>query len=351
MLKRMTLLIVLTGMLGVLVYEYTQEPVEEAPQIAKLGDHKELEREKIEVEEVDSLARFEATLDILGQSTDAIVSAYGEPVRKEPSAFGYESWVYNGEGADYMVIGIEEGEVVTAFLSGEPVAAILGEESRSFADLSSEYSFEPEVEASTDHGWVTFKLNDSDVSMRPITAVGDHWMQVYMDVHTDQVSSVRLMNEEILLRQRHYSYSPPQALPETPEISEEEWKQVEEANARQIFDLTNSIRHTFELEPFGWSDEVADVAYLHSKDMNDQQYFDHVSPTRGDLGARFQTGEVPYDMAGENIAANYVDGLAAVEGWLNSEGHRVNLLHQEFRYLGVGVHREYYTQNFLKPQA
>ena len=85
--------------------------------------------------------------------------------------------------------------------------------------------------------------------------------------------------------------------------------------------------------------------------MHDEQYFDHVSPVKGNLADRFNTGEVPFAMAGENIALKYVDGIAATEGWLNSEGHRVNLLHEEFTFLGVGVYEDYYTQNFLKPQS
>lgn len=51
---------------------------------------------------------------------------------------------------------------------------------------------------------------------------------------------------------------------------------------------------------------------------------------------------------GENIAYNYVDGPAAVEGWLNSEGHRKALLNQDYTHLGVGVKEKYYTQNFIK---
>ncbi|MEK1830243.1 CAP domain-containing protein [Priestia megaterium] len=54
-------------------------------------------------------------------------------------------------------------------------------------------------------------------------------------------------------------------------------------------------------------------------------------------------------MAGENIASNYQDGIAAVEGWLNSEGHRKALLNKEFTRLGVGVYEKYYTQNFITP--
>lgn len=60
-------------------------------------------------------------------------------------------------------------------------------------------------------------------------------------------------------------------------------------------------------------------------------------------------GNISFKVAGENIAAQYVDGLAAVEGWLNSEGHRVNLLDESYSHLGVGVYQRYYTQNFMIP--
>lgn len=55
-----------------------------------------------------------------------------------------------------------------------------------------------------------------------------------------------------------------------------------------------------------------------------------------------------FQQAGENIAYNYVDGPAAVEGWLNSEGHRKALLNEDYTHLGVGVDHKYYTQNFIK---
>jgi uncharacterized protein YkwD len=57
---------------------------------------------------------------------------------------------------------------------------------------------------------------------------------------------------------------------------------------------------------------------------------------------------VPFQMAGENIAAHYVDGPAVVEGWLNSKGHRESLLSGDFTHLGVGVYQKYYTQNFIR---
>ena len=55
-----------------------------------------------------------------------------------------------------------------------------------------------------------------------------------------------------------------------------------------------------------------------------------------------QRGKVGFQLAGENIAAQHSDGVAALQGWLNSEGHRKNLLNEQFTGLGVG-----YTISFI----
>ena len=93
---------------------------------------------------------------------------------------------------------------------------------------------------------------------------------------------------------------------------------------------------------------TAEVAYLHSREMTDAPEGTHVSETKGDLEKRLDAGHVKYRAAGENIAANYVDAAAVMEGWLNSKGHRDAMLNEEFTGLGVGVYKKYYTQNFIR---
>ncbi|MDF4730304.1 CAP domain-containing protein, partial [Vibrio parahaemolyticus] len=105
-------------------------------------------------------------------------------------------------------------------------------------------------------------------------------------------------------------------------------------------------RHNLPL--LAWDQQTADVAIGHSKDMKDNNYFSHDSPTLGTLGDRLQRGKVGFQLAGENIAAQHSDGVAALQGWLNSEGHRKNLLNEQFTGLGVGVYDKFYTQNFIR---
>ena len=63
--------------------------------------------------------------------------------------------------------------------------------------------------------------------------------------------------------------------------SEEQWREIERGSERQIFDITNVIRERFGLVRLDWDSEVAHVAYGHSKDMFENDYFAHESPVSG----------------------------------------------------------------------
>jgi uncharacterized protein YkwD len=309
-----------------------------------------VEEEKEIVAEPGAEETIEPSLDdsLIGMQTSDIVQEYGEPTRKDPSSFGYEWWAYENSQY-YTLIGVEDDEVVTAFLTWSSLddrKTILGE---SYETLNEQYDFSRQVELQIDSNQYQFQLTEQDVRMRPLVKVGDVWMQLYFDVHTNELSSIRYLTDELLVKQRPYSISYRGSLLEVEEYTEEEWREIEEGQERQIFYFTNVLRDRHELEPLEWSEEVSEVAYMHSLDMESSQYFSHTSPNYGELSDRFDRGEVQYRLAGENIAAKYVDGLAATEGWLNSEGHRVNVLHTEFSELGVGVYRDFYTQNFMTP--
>ncbi|MDQ0206475.1 CAP domain-containing protein [Alkalicoccobacillus murimartini] len=286
---------------------------------------------------------------IIDKSEDEVIQTYGEPERKDPSSYGYEWWIYPINNHSYLQVGLEDGEVVTFYYSGDELKDSVFNEGVTYERLSSELDFESTIEVDNDMGTFEFRLTEDDLRARPLVPYGDNWLQLYFDIHTGELSTVRMLTTDLLLKQKPYSITYRGTLPEIEPLSAEKWKAIEAGEEKQIFHLTNLIRDKHGLEPYKWNEEVRDIAYKHSLDMEINDYFDHVSPTYGKLDARFITGQVPFKTAGENIALGYVDGAAAVEGWLNSEGHRVNLLHEEFTELGVGVYEKSFTQNFLTP--
>ncbi len=106
---------------------------------------------------------------------------------------------------------------------------------------------------------------------------------------------------------------------------------------QRVFDLTNVERVNNNLPPFTWNDSVAVVARAHSVDMMNRGFFAHVNPDGITLGQRLRIGGVKYGYAAENIARGYGTPERFVQGWMESPGHRKNILNPSLKKLGVGV--------------
>jgi len=128
---------------------------------------------------------------------------------------------------------------------------------------------------------------------------------------------------------------------------------------RAIHGATNRRRQRHDLEPLSYSDHLAAIALRHSRDMAERDFFAHTSPDGEDTAARYRRFGHDDRSVGENIArrhplptASTTDIAAAVvDGWMDSPGHRENLLRERFGAEGIGVFVDtdgavYATQNF-----
>jgi len=115
--------------------------------------------------------------------------------------------------------------------------------------------------------------------------------------------------------------------------------------------LVNAERQKNGLNTLKGNNEVTGLARAKSQDMVDNNYFSHQSPTYGSPFDMLKSAGVSYMYAGENIAINQTaDG--AFKAWMNSEGHRKNILNPNFTELGVGIATKgngsyVYTQLFI----
>lgn len=105
---------------------------------------------------------------------------------------------------------------------------------------------------------------------------------------------------------------------------------------RRMLDLVNAERRERGLTELAWSDDLAEVALAHSRDMFARGYFSHVDPDGRDAQDRVDRAGVRYGVMGENLALAPDLGTAH-RGLMDSPGHRANILHADFRRLGVGV--------------
>ena len=290
----------------------------------------------------------ESLSDWIGQSGDHVIEHFGQPDDVGLSTYGYEWIMYEREPSRYVQFGRKENEIVTAFAFGETLNVEPFAIGHSYDDIKETVALVRNVSVFYQGSEYRFELTDEELSDRPLVKVSDNlFAQLYMDRFTNRLMAIRYLDGETLLKQRPYRVVYTEELPQADALAQKGERQVDESNEKQIFNITNELRERFGVGRLRWNDQVADVAYRHSKEMNEKQYFDHVSPVSGTLENRLQHGNVQYVQAGENIAAEYPDGISATMGWLNSEGHRHILLHEAFTDLGVGVYEKHYTQNFI----
>ncbi|WP_159434202.1 CAP domain-containing protein [Domibacillus mangrovi] len=298
---------------------------------------KEMETEKIPESGAGSF---------IGESTEKLLTAYGPPVRKEPSAYGYDWWVYH-TGNAYFLAGVENNRIVTIYATGnmdtEPF--ILGISSKEI--FRSRYP-ETEIVVNANNSYYRFELSEEDLNLRPIVPIGNYYAQLYIDQFSGTLSAVRFLTKDVLLKMKPYELVYQGELPEVSSPGRSAWVHIERGNEQQIYEITNMMRSRYGLSLLKWNTGAAAAAKNHSKDMFASGYFDHESPQFGGLEDRLERANVMYHSSGENIAANYVDAAAAVEGWLNSKEHREIMLSESFSTLGTGAYRKHYTQNFTE---
>lgn len=119
----------------------------------------------------------------------------------------------------------------------------------------------------------------------------------------------------------------------------------------EVFNLINAKRTANGLSPLNIDNELQNVARVKAKDMVDNNYFSHNSPTYGTPFNMMKNFGITYKTAGENIAGNS-SNQGAVEAWMNSEGHRANILNSSYNYTGVAVvksakYGKIYVQMFI----
>lgn len=133
-----------------------------------------------------------------------------------------------------------------------------------------------------------------------------------------------------------------------------ELTRLERAIEREI----NAIRTEHGLRALVARPELAEIARSHSSDMARRGYFDHISPDGISAADRVRAAGLRYRFVAENVAMN--QGMkdpaqVTVRGWMDSEGHRANILDPDLTQTGVGVAVSekgalYFTQLFLTPR-
>lgn len=132
------------------------------------------------------------------------------------------------------------------------------------------------------------------------------------------------------------------------------------AYAQQVVELTNNERARAGCPPLRVNLQLVAAAQGHSEDMAFNDFFSHTGSDGSSPWDRMADAGYQWREAGENIAAGYTSPQSVMNGWMNSEGHRNNILNCSFEEIGVGYiylqndigdvnYRHYWTQLFARP--
>lgn len=137
---------------------------------------------------------------------------------------------------------------------------------------------------------------------------------------------------------------PPSTAPPPPQSS------GDRALEQRVIDLTNEERVKAGCPPLTASGKLHAAALGHSQDMATNGYFSHTSLDGSSMRDRIERQGYSWRRIAENIAVGQPTPEAVVDAWMNSSGHRANILNCELTEIGVGHVDRYWTQNFGTPR-
>ena len=109
--------------------------------------------------------------------------------------------------------------------------------------------------------------------------------------------------------------------------------------AKDVLRLVNAERQKQGLSSLTLSDKLTAVANEKARDMAENNYFSHTSPTYGSPFQMLQQYGIRYRTAGENIAAGQRSPEEVMNSWMNSSGHRANILNSAYTEIGIGYYQ------------
>jgi uncharacterized protein YkwD len=111
-----------------------------------------------------------------------------------------------------------------------------------------------------------------------------------------------------------------------------------EATTQQnVFVYTNAHRARYRAQPVRYHYALAVAAQRHANDMASRNQMTHTGSDGSNPGQRISRAGFRWTSWGENVAVGYSSSSAVVWAWLNSPGHRANLLNPRFQWMGVGI--------------
>jgi uncharacterized protein YkwD len=257
---------------------------------------------------------------MIGMSVSELESKYGKAGRSEPSEFGFTWHVYNRDYKNYFMAGIKNGRVVAIYTTAATLR--YGSSFQLSSTKSTVRSKLGEPISYLRSGNTVALLSDTD--QRDFFPVDDNYVIVFYDIlNGSKVTSVMIVPQDDEVR----TVTSKQALTAA----------LLEAYQRISIDLVNAARARNGLKTLAVDALSTNLAISRSKDMVKRDYFGHYTPeNKSPMDLAKEMG-FKYTSFGENIAYGNNNAMLAHESFMNSSGHRNNVLKSAYTKIGAGA--------------
>lgn len=265
-------------------------------------------------------------------SVELVISKIGNPARIDESEYGFNWYVYNQYSKKFAMVGIENGKVAALYSNSIDSCENLGINLNSNQDLVRKKFSPIEYRKKGNIKYIINSQNQYDIINKD-----NKYITIFYDIYENNiVCSYQIISSDI--EEKFDGIYP------------KESETLERCFELEVMDLTNSVRQKRRLNSLSYSEKASESSKKHSLDMKVKNFFNHINKNNETPFDRMKKEGIVYMSAGENIAAGQTSAIYVHEAWMNSQGHRKNIL-GEYKDIGVGVvfggyYKTYYTQNF-----
>lgn len=288
----------------------------------------------------------------IGMSAEMILALLGEPDRREISGLGYDWWVYNSNPGRLVLIEVADNRMASLYVD-DPDWKVAGVR-KGYTQTELEATHKLNSKVDIEYAGISYllSLRSSQLAEEPVAVAGENILMFYRDNQRNhEVKGMRIFSKRtFLLAQRHarrVTWTGNRQPISPPKLEGDTLIRAQRGQERVMMDLVNAFRVQNGASPLTWLEELAVVSRSHSKDMFENNFFDHFSPTTGSLSDRVEKAGFDFLMAGENLAWGYADAVCANHGLINSPPHRRGMLNPQARQIGIGYQDRTYTQKFI----
>lgn len=258
-------------------------------------------------------------LDIIGLPVQSLTKKLGKPMRLEASGYGFQWHVYGKNLKKYLLAGVDSGIVVAAYSNSKQLA-FRGIRFNAARDAVRASLGKPLAHIRRDN--VVYIINEAD--RKDYFDIGGHFAVVFYDILAGKgVTSMLIVPKAAEIS----------ALIDRAPLSAEALQAYQRISA----DLVNAARARAGLGKLAADTRLGKLAAARTADMRDRDYFSHVNPDKKNPFDLARAAGIRFKSMGENIAYGHHSPIFAHESFMNSTGHRNNILKKVYRKLGTGV--------------